>query len=136
MGTTTTHAEGTFKPQSWDEGPYAEVEGAPKLTHAHVVSSYDGDLQGRGTSESLMLYRDDGSATYVGYERVEGSLGGRTGSFVLQGTGSFEGGVARTTWKVVPGSGTGELARLRGEGGYDAPSGEAAVPYRLDYDLD
>jgi hypothetical protein len=135
MGTTTTHAEGTFKAESWDEGPYAEVEGAPKLTHARVTSSYDGDLQGKGTSASLMFYRDDAGATYVGYERVEGSLGGRSGSFVLEGTGSFEGGVARTTWKVVPGSGTGALRDLRGEGGYAAPSGEMAVPYWLDYDL-
>ena len=136
MGTTTTHAKGTFTPQSWDEGPYAEVEGAPKLTHARVTSSYDGDLQGKGTSESLMFYRDDASATYVGYERIEGSLGGRSGSFVLEGTGTFENGVARTIWQVVPGSGTGALEGLRGGGGYDAPSGEAAVAYRLDYDLD
>jgi Protein of unknown function (DUF3224) len=68
---------------------------------------------------------------------ADGSRAGRHGvSGISRPHLSFEGGVARTTWKVVPGSGTGELAELRGEGGYDAPSGEAAVPYRLDYDLD
>ena len=49
----------------------------------------------------------ESSATYVGYERVTGTLGGRSGSFVLQGVGTWEGGVAKTTWTVVPGSGTG-----------------------------
>ena len=66
MTTTTVHATGTFKTTSWDEKPYAELEGAPKLTHAHVITSYQGDFEGEGTSDSLMFYGNQGTATYFG----------------------------------------------------------------------
>ena len=69
------------------------------------------------------------------FERVTGTLGGRSGSFVLQGVGTWEEGVARTTWTVVPGSGTGQLTGLRGEGGIEAAGGQAEITYRLDYDF-
>ena len=35
---------------------------------------------------------------------------------MLEHSGTFEGGVAEASWSVVPGSGTGELRGLRGEG--------------------
>jgi Protein of unknown function (DUF3224) len=126
----TTRATGTFKVSSWDEGPYAEHEGAPKLTLARVIASYSGDLEGQGTAHSLMLYAD--GARYFGFERVVGSVGGRPGSFVLRSEGTWQDGAARTTWSVVPGSGTGELSGLRGEGAYTAGD-EGEVHYTLDY---
>lgn len=132
MTTTTVHATGTFKATSWDEKPYAELEGAPKLTHAHVTNSYHGDIEGEGTSDSLMFYGAEGAATYFGFERVVGRLGGRSGSFVLEGTGTWKDGVATTTWSVVPGSGTEQLRGLRGQGGFAAGSG-LEVSYSLDY---
>src|SRR5262249_2213744 len=78
METTRVHASGTFKPTSWDEKPYAELEGAPKLTHAHVTNSYVGDIEGEGTSDSLMFYGNEGTATHFGFERVVGRRVGRT----------------------------------------------------------
>jgi len=39
------------------------------------------------------------------------------GSFVLQDHGTLAGITVRGEWFVVPGSGTGELTDLRGEGG-------------------
>jgi hypothetical protein len=134
--TTKTSATGTFATTSWDEGPWAEEEGGRKLTHAKVTSAYQGDIEGEGTSQSIMWYADEGRATYAGFERVVGRLGGRAGSFVLEGRGTYANGVATTEWTVVPGSGTGELAGLRGTGGYAAGHGESAVTYRLDYSFD
>lgn len=131
--TTNATATGTFEIRSWDEKPYAELEGAPKLTHAHVTAAYAGDIQGEGTFDSVMCYRSDQEATYSGFERVAGSLGGRAGSFVVQSSGTYADATATTAWSVVPGSGTGELAGLRGEGGYAARGGESKVDYRLDY---
>ena len=67
-------------------------------------------------------------------ERVVGRVGNRSGSFVLQHSGTFSGGIAKETWFVVPGSGTGELGGLRGEGG--SASGHAeSYALTLDYDL-
>ena len=47
-----------------DEQPFAEVEGAPKLTQARVTTTYGGDLDGEGTSTLVMAYHGD-DATYA-----------------------------------------------------------------------
>lgn len=109
-------AQARFAIKSWDETPYGEGPGLPKLTRATVAKTFTGDLEGKGHVEYLMMYRADGSATFVGFERVTGRLGGRAGSFVLERRGVFEGGEAKETYSIVPGSGTGELAGLTGEG--------------------
>jgi Protein of unknown function (DUF3224) len=123
-------ATGSFKVANWDEGPFAEHEGAPKLTAARVTATYTGDIEGEGTSQSVMAYLN--GAEYNGFERIVGSIAGRPGSFVLRSAGTWENGVAKTRWTVVPGSGTGELEGLRGEGGYDATD-QSEVRYTLDY---
>ncbi len=105
----------TFVVKSWDERPLYEGEHGRKLTHARMVYQYSGDLEGESTSECLMWYRDATGASFVGLERFDGRLQGKAGSFVLQGSGIFENGVATSTAHVVAGSGTGELERLRGE---------------------
>lgn len=128
-------AQATFQITSWDEKPIDESEGVPKLTRATVTKSFSGDIEGEGSLEYLMMYRADGSASFVGFERVVGRLGGRSGSFVLQHTGTFEGGTARATWGVVPGSGTGDLRGLRGDGGFASAHAER-YSMTLDYDLE
>jgi hypothetical protein len=128
-----THAKATFALNAWDEKPYNEMSGLPKLTRVSVVKAYQGDIKGEGKLEYLMMYRDDGSASFIGLERVVGSIEGRSGSFVLQHSGNFKDGVAMVTLLVVPGSGTGDLRGLRG-------SGEFAVghqqPYTMTLDCD
>jgi hypothetical protein len=134
MTATTSKATGSFTIKGWDEQPYAEAEGAPKLTHARVTTGYTGELEGEGSYGLLMVYHQ-ADATYTGYERFSGTLGGREGSFVLRLEGGFEDGAARTTWTVVEGTGTGDLTGLRGEGGYLARQGEAEVAYELRWSL-
>jgi len=76
-------AEATFKIESWDEQPYAELENGGKLTKASVTQALSGDVEGEGSVEWLMCYRDDGTADFVGLQRIVGRLGDRTGSFVV-----------------------------------------------------
>ena len=109
-------ANARFTITSWDEKPYSEGPDLPKLTRAAVTKMFTGDIAGEGQLEYLMMYGNDGSATFVGLERVVGQLAGKGGSFVLQRTGVFENGVAKESYFVIPGSGTGELRGLRGEG--------------------
>src|SRR5437588_10660259 len=113
------HAKGTFELKAWDEKPFNEMSGMPKLTRASLTKSYQGDVTGEGKLEYLMMYRDDGSANFVGLERVVGSVGGHSGSFVFQHSGTFEDGMAKVILSVVPGSGTGDLCGMRGEGGFN-----------------
>jgi hypothetical protein len=63
---------------------------------------------------------------------VTARLGGRSGTFVFQDEGTLKDGTVSGTWFVVPGSGTGELGGLRGEGGFTATLGEGA-DITLDY---
>ncbi len=93
-----------------------------------------GDIAGEGHVEYLMMYRSDGSATFVGLERVVGHVAGKAGSFVLQRTGVFESGAAKESYFVIPGSGTGELRGLRGEGTSAVGHG-TEHPLTLNYEL-
>jgi hypothetical protein len=72
------------------------------------------------------------AASFVGIERVSGSVAGRAGTFVLQDQGTLTGTHVTGRWSVVPGSGTGELAGLRGDGGFTAELGQGA-DITLDY---
>jgi hypothetical protein len=127
-------ANARFAIKGWDEKPYGEDPNMPKLTRASVTKSYSGDIDGEGTVEYLMMYRADGSATFVGLERVVGRLAGKAGSFMLQRTGVFENGQAKESYSVVPGSATGELAGLEGDG-VSAVGHGAEHPFTLNYDL-
>ncbi len=122
----------TFTLKSWEEKNYDEIGGTPKLTRVSATKSYKGDIEGEGNLEYLMMYRTAGSASFIGLERVTGSVGGRSGSFVLEHRGTFEGGVAKVTLSVVPGSGTGDLRDMSGEGGFDAAH-EPPYAMTLDY---
>lgn len=127
-------ANARFVIKNWDEKPYGEGQDLPKLTRAAVTKSFSGDIAGEARVEYLMMYRSDGSATFVGLERVVGHLAGRAGSFVLQRTGTFENGVAKESYFVIPGSGTGELYNLRGEGTSAIGHG-TEHPLTLSYEL-
>jgi amino acid transporter len=105
----TNVANSRFTIKSWDEKPYSEGQDLPKLTRAAVTRTFTGDIAGEGQVEYLMMYGSDGSAAFVGLERVVGHVAGKAGSFVLQRTGIFENGVAKESYFVIPGSATGEL---------------------------
>ena len=127
-------ANARFAIKSWDEKPYSEGQDLPKLTRASVTKTYTGDIEGEGQVEYLMMYRGDGSATFVGLERVVGRIGGKSGSFVLQRTGTFESGLAKESYSVIPGSATGELQGLAGDGASAVGHG-MEHPFTLSYEL-
>ena len=106
---------------SWNEDTYAERDGQRKLTHAKVSQDFTGDIVGRGDVDWLMSYQDDGNARFVGLQRVEGTIDGREGGVILQTVGDFDGKVAKASWEVVAGSGTGDLAGMSGRGEFVAP---------------
>jgi hypothetical protein len=130
----TEHAEGTFTVSSWDENTYAELEGKGKLTKATVTFAFSGDVTAQGTWDAVMCYQPDGTAVFTGFQRMSGQLGGRPGTFVARADGTFSGGEARTQWEVVSGSGTGELAGIRGSGSAVSSSAPGGT-FSLDYEL-
>jgi Protein of unknown function (DUF3224) len=127
-------ANARFAITTWDEKPYSEGPDLPKLTRATVKKTFSGDIEGEGQVDYLMMYRSDGSAAFIGLERISGSVGGKKGTFVLQRTGVFEDGQAKESYAVVPGSATGELRGLRGEGSTSVGHG-MEHPFSLSYEF-
>ena len=58
-------ANARFAITKWDEKPYSEGPDQPKLTRASVSKTLTGDIEGESHTEYLMVYRADGSATFV-----------------------------------------------------------------------
>src|SRR5256885_1322547 len=87
----STHASGRIEVQTYDPQPYEEVDGGPNLVEVHVTETFSGDIEGEGSVRFLQAVRDDGSASFVGIERVVGNIAGRQGSFLLQDAGTLEG---------------------------------------------
>jgi hypothetical protein len=110
-----THASGTFEvkltPQASDE----KTDDA-SLGRMMIEKQWHGDLE--GTSKGQMLTAGTGakgsSGGYVAIEKVSGTLHGRSGSFVLQHSGTMTRGAPQLLITVVPDSGTGQLAGLAG----------------------
>jgi len=127
-------ANARFAITNWDEKPYSEGADLPKLTRATVKKTFTGDIEGEGQVDYLMMYRSDGTASFIGLERVTGKVDGKAGTFVLQRTGVFEDGQAKESYSVVPGSATGELRGLVGEGTSSVGHG-LEHPFTLSYEL-
>jgi hypothetical protein len=124
----STTCRAKLEVKSWDEDPFDEGAGMGKLTRASVKQAYSGDIAGESVTEWLMAYADDGSATFVGLERVRGTVSGRSGSIVLQHIGTFKDGAAKASITVVPGSGTDELLSVSGGGDFLAdPKGSMTL---------
>ena len=120
------HISAAFEVSSWEETPFDEAVGVAKLTRASVTKTYTGHIDGTSITEWLMAYEPDKSATFVGIERVRGTIAGRNGSLVLQHIGTFENGAA--TAKLVVVSGTNELKGASGSGSFKAdPAGSVRI---------
>ncbi|MET0475103.1 MAG: DUF3224 domain-containing protein [Mycobacterium sp.] len=122
----STRVEATFEISSWDETPFDDGVGITKLTEALVCKQYTGGIDGTSTTKWLMAYRPDKTATYVGVERIRGTVDGRRGSLVLYHDGVFENGAASAALRVV--SGTDQLGAVTGTGTFMAdPAGSITL---------
>lgn len=125
---------GKFNIESWEETTIGEADGGPKLIRASVTQSYSGDIEGKGTLEYLITISSDDFSSFIGLERFVGQLDGNSGSFVLNHEGTHEDGVAKSSFKIISGSGTDELSGIRGEGSYEATHDK--VTWTLDYNFE
>jgi hypothetical protein len=125
------HAEATITVQNSEAKPYDQTE-SPSLMEIHLNETFTGDIDGESLVQALQVLRDDHSARLVSMQRFRGKLGGRQGTFVLQGSEIIENGKIKASWFVVPKSGTGDLSGLRGEGGFEGDFGKGSKG-TLDY---
>jgi hypothetical protein len=135
---TTTHLETRLKIESWDEKPYRELDDGRKFTRATVALSVAEErIEARATWDALLYYAADGTSSYVGLMHVVGRLGDRTGSFVMEGTGAYDGTEARGESSVVTATAFGDLRGLHGTGlSVSTHDDYPFMPLVLDYDVE
>jgi hypothetical protein len=109
-----THASGTFDvkltPQQDDKG------GETNLGRMMIEKQFHGDLEGTSKGQMLTgMTEVKGSGVYVAVEKVNGTLHGRNGTFILHHTGIMTRSTPQLSINVVPDSGTGQLAGLTGK---------------------
>ena len=128
----TIHASGTFDVKLT---PQAAEEGDAALGRMSIDKQFHGDLE--GTSKGFMLASSativKGSGGYVAMERVMGTVKGRTGSFVLQHSGTMTRGTPQLSVTVVPDSGAGQLEGITGTLTIKIDAGKHS--YEFDYTL-
>ena len=105
--------------------PYDQTA-SPAFVQVRLTETFTGDVEGESRVRALQVLRDDKSACLVSMQRFRGTLGGRRGTFVLQGSEMVENGKIKGRWFVVPGSATGGLSGLHGEGGFEGEFGKGS----------
>jgi hypothetical protein len=110
-----THASGTFEVKLLPQPPDDKAEGSI-LGRMSIDKQFHGDLEGTAKGQMLTAGTDvKGSAGYVAIERVTGTLHGRSGSFVLEHSGTLTKGAAQQSITMVPDSSAGQLDSLTGK---------------------
>ena len=126
------HASGAFDVKA---APLAsDFKADSGLGRVSLDKQYHGDLE--ATAKGEMLYAGGpakGSGGAVAIEQINGTLHGRSGSFVLQHSGTMTPASAHMTATVVPDSGTGQLAGLTGSLTIKIDNGQHS--YELEYSL-
>ena len=110
-----------------------EIDGV-SIGRTRIDKTFSGPLDGK-TGFDMMGVRTkvQGSAGYGAVERFVGTLEGRRGTFVLLHTGLMNRGEQSLSVVVIPDSGTGELAGIRGKMTIRIEGGKHF--YELDYEL-
>jgi uncharacterized protein DUF3224 len=104
------------------------------LGRLSIDKQFHGDLE--AVSKGQMLSAGTavkGSAGYVAIEKVSGTLYGRSGTFVLQHSGTMNRGTPQLTITVVPDSGTEQLVGISGNMAINIADGKHS--YEFEYSL-
>jgi hypothetical protein len=132
--TMSLHARGPFDVKVLPQPADPKV-GHEKIGRMGLDKRFHGDLDAVSLGQMLAFMGDaKDSGSYVAVERVDGTLGGKKGTFALHHLGIMDKGAQSLTIGVVPDSATGELAGLTGSMKIViAPGGAHA--YEFDYAL-
>ena len=107
------HATGTFEVKLMPVDDQSADKSMGRMT---VEKKWQGEIE--GTSSGQMLTGGDvskGSAGYVAMEKMNVTLKGKKGTFILQHSGTMTRGEGQLTITVVPDSGTEQLQGLTGK---------------------
>ncbi len=135
MRTSGTFSVATFEPTDVTGEP--KIETALPIGLARMEKVYDGDVSGRSATLFTAAFdQATGRGTYIAMEAFEGSVDGRPGTFAYVHSATTSGADrSHEFFLVVPGSGTGELAGISGDGSM-AVDEDGTHRVTLDYELE
>ncbi|WP_067501218.1 DUF3224 domain-containing protein [Actinoplanes sp. TFC3] len=131
-------ATGTFAVADFTAAPVPapEIKTGLPVGVATMRKTFTGEVDGR--SETLFTAAFDpasGTGTYVAMESFEGSIAGRAGTFNFVHSATTTGDDRQAEFlAIVPASGTGDLAGIRGAGGLTVDQ-EGTHRIWFDYEL-
>jgi hypothetical protein len=134
-------AKATYTVKKWEERDHIQLPSGKKMTKASVEYALAGEIEGKASVEYLMFYshvdpkdQHKAAASYLGLILFEGTVSGKSGSFVLEDRGAFEAGAAKSTLWIAGGSGSGQLTGIRGGGMYLA--NQSGFQFELEYEIE
>jgi Protein of unknown function (DUF3224) len=130
------HVEVRFEVTGWEPDPEPLALGdAGPVAFGRVTmrKTFTGALAGSSVLSMTSAAVGEAPVGYSALELVSGALDGRTGTFVLQHSGIVDEGAPAPSGVVLPGTGTGELAGLRGT--LTIEHDESGPVLHLDYEL-
>ena len=130
------NGEVQFSTKNWQEESYRIGEQGEKFSKVVATFQYGGVIEGEGSAEYLMFYRQDGATGYfVAQEQITGTVIGRKGSFAVQHEGTFDAHGVTTRWLILPDSATGDLVGLVGSAEIIL-AGHGPYAFTLEYDFE
>ena len=128
------HITGTFTVSMAPLEAYAPASDGTAQGRMSLDKTFSGPLTASSNGEMLTaMTPTQGSAGYVAIEKVQGTLEGKEGTFVLQHFGMMHGNESRLILEVVPASGTGALTGLSGK--MDIRNEDGVHHYAFTYEL-
>lgn len=133
-------AKAPYDVKKWQEETIQQISPSMKMTKASVEFGLRGEIEGTAAVEYLMFYtsldakdQHKSTASYIGLMRIEGKISGKSGGFALADQGTFGAGMAKSSLKIIEGSGTGDFKGIKGTAKYEAS--HAGANFELDYSL-
>jgi hypothetical protein len=109
-----TTISGPFDVKMTPHAPFDTRDGVT-IGRASFDKRFHGPLDATSVVQMMSVRTPvETSGVYVAVERIEGTLAGRRGAFVVTHLGTAQGGQQSLTVQIVPDSGTGELAGISG----------------------
>jgi hypothetical protein len=121
-------AQAEFQVSKWDESHLKGYPDETPLSSASIIyETTHGEIEGKFHIEYVMHYTcfdaaepHKSAATFAGFMLFEGSIGSRTGSFVMEDKGTYANFAPASHLSIKPGTGTGDFVGITGSGKYGA----------------
>lgn len=127
-------ASGTFIVDGQVEDILGGISGAARIARISQSCRFAGQLEGESIAEFTAVLPRDGDGSFHGFQRIAATLGEREGTFVVSVSGEYVKGQPKGSWTIVPKSGSGDFAHIRGSGTFSLPDGKPGK-YQLEFDL-